>query len=62
LEDGTVKFSTLIEENKSADGEQKNVPAAAPPQRRAQNPVPSETANLKAERDLDKSLKICQGC
>ena len=62
-DDGTVKFSTLIEENKSATGEQKTAPAVAPGQRRAQNPSPSDTsADLKAERDLDKKLKICQGC
>lgn len=63
LEDGSVKFSTLIEENKSATGEQKNLPAA-PAQRRAQAPSLSDdaAANLKAERDLDKKLTICKGC
>ena len=62
LEDGTVKFSTLIEENKGSTDD-KIVPGAAPRQRRAQNPSPPDSAaSLKAERDLDKKLKICQGC
>lgn len=63
LDDGSVKFSTLIEENKSATGEQKNLPAA-PAQHRAQAPSSSDdsAASLKAERDLDKKLKICKGC
>ena len=59
LDDGTVNFTTLIEENKSATEEHKT----APPQRRAQNSLPSETpASLKADRDLEKKLKICVGC
>ena len=63
LEDGTVKFSTLIEEHKSATGEQKDIPAVAPRQRRAQAPASPETsAQMKAERDLTKSLNICRGC
>jgi hypothetical protein len=62
LEDGTVKFSTLIEENKGATDD-KIAPGVAPHQRRAQNPSPSDAAaSLKAEKDLDKKLKICQGC
>jgi hypothetical protein len=61
LEDGTVKFTTLIEENKNAN-ENKSSPAVAP-RKRAQAPVSSDTsASLKADRDLDKKLKICQGC
>ena len=60
LDDGTVKFTTLIEENKDAKEEQKTVPA---PQRRAQNPSSLDTPeSLKAEKDLGKKLKICQGC
>jgi hypothetical protein len=63
LEDGTVKFSTLIEEHKSATGEQKDIPAAAPAQRRAQIPAsPESAANMKAERDFAKTLNICRGC
>ena len=59
LEDGTVKFTTLIEENKSATEDHKT----AAPQRRAQNSLPSDTpASLKADRDLEKKLKICQSC
>jgi hypothetical protein len=63
LEDGTVKFSTLIEENKGAGEVPKSVPAAAPPQRRVQNPpLPESPADLQAEKDLKKKIKICQGC
>jgi hypothetical protein len=63
LDDGSVKFSTLIEENKSATGEQKIPPAAVSPQRRAQVPSSSDdAASLKADRDLAQRLKICKGC
>jgi hypothetical protein len=63
LEDGTVKFTTLIEEHKNATGEQKDIPAVAPAQRRAQIPAsPESVAHMKAERDLDKTLNICRGC
>ena len=48
LDDGSVKFSTLIEENKSATGEQINVPTAAKPQRKAQAP---SAALLTRSRD-----------
>jgi len=63
LEDGTVKFSTLIEEHKSATGEQKDIPAVAPARQRAEiSASPESAANMKAERDLDKTLNICRGC
>ena len=39
LDDGTVKFSTLIEENKSATEVHKSAPVDTPRQRRAQNAV-----------------------
>lgn len=63
LNDGTVKFSTLIEENKDATVAPTSVPAAAPRQRRVQNPpLPETPAEQQAEKDLKKKLKICQGC
>jgi hypothetical protein len=63
LDDGTVKFTTLIEENKSVIETPKPTPAATPNQRKAQNPVPPETAAEKqAEKELKKKIKICQGC
>jgi hypothetical protein len=63
LDDGSVKFSTLIEENKSATGDQINVPTVAPPQRKAQAPSPADdAASQKAERDFVKRLTICKGC
>lgn len=63
LDDGTVKFSTLIEENKDATEKAKPVPAVTPRQRRAQNPSPpAASAAQKAEKDLSKKLNICRGC
>lgn len=46
-DDGTVKFTTLVEENKNVET-QKPAPAAAPPQRPAQKPSPN--------------LNICRNC
>ena len=62
LEDGTVKFTTLIEENKNAN-EDKSAPAAGP-RKRAKAPASSDTSatSLKADQELNKKLKICQGC
>jgi hypothetical protein len=54
LEDGSVKFITLIEENK------KKAPPIAPGTRKAQAPAPS--SNEKAEADLNSRLKICGNC
>lgn len=63
LNDGTVKFTTLIEENKSATDVNKAAPTATPSQRKAQNPVPEETAaQREAEKEMKKKIKICQGC
>ena len=63
LDDGTVKFSTLIEENKSATEVHKSAPVDTPRQRRAQNPSPPDTAaDQQAEKELKKKIKICQGC
>jgi hypothetical protein len=64
-DDGTVKFSTLIEENKSAKEVKKVVPQAvpAPPQRRTQNlPSPDTAAQQRAEKEASKKLTICRGC
>ena len=63
LDDGTVKFSTLIEENKSANEQPKAAPTAAPRQRRTQNLPPPDTPELqRIEKDANKKLKICKGC
>jgi len=62
-DDGTVKFSTLIEENKSAKEQPKAGPAAAPRQRRTQNLPPPDTPELqRIEKDANKRLNICKGC
>jgi hypothetical protein len=62
-EDGTVHFSTLIEENKSATDSIKTTPAAASPQRRAQSPSSADTPeSMKEHKDMDKKLSICRGC
>ena len=63
LQDGTVKFTTLIEENKNATEANKPNRVTAPPQRKAQKPVPEETAaERQAEIEMKKKIKICQGC
>jgi len=63
LGDGTVRFSTLIEENKSAIQPPVTAPAIVGPRRRAQTPVAPETpAEKQADRELNKKIKICQGC
>jgi hypothetical protein len=63
LDDGTVRFSTLIEEDKTVIQTPNFAPAVAPRQRKAQNPVPPETAaEQQAEKELKKKIKICQGC
>ena len=54
LEDGSVKFITLIEENK------KKAPPVAPGVQKAQGPA--APANEKAEADLNSRLKICGNC
>jgi hypothetical protein len=62
LDDGTVKFSNLVEENKAAKDNRPG-PGTTPAQRRAENPSSFDSAaSQKAEKDLDKRLKICQGC
>lgn len=63
LDDGTVKFSTLIEENKSAKEQPKAVRPAAPRQRRTQNLTPPDTPEQQwIEKDFNKKLNICRGC
>jgi hypothetical protein len=60
-EDGTVKFSTLIEENKSAkDATVKPPSRVVPPQRRAQ--APSAIPDSPQSKMDEKKLKICIGC
>jgi hypothetical protein len=62
-DDGTVKFSTLIEENKSANEQPKAAPAAAPRQRRTQNLASPDTPEQeRIDKDANKKLKICRGC
>lgn len=57
LEDGTVKFSTLIEENK------KKRPPGAPAQRTAKDgSLPGQAVVEKAGKELNTTVKICQNC
>ena len=57
LEDGSVKFITLIEENK------KKAPPVAPKIKKAETPsLPAPTAMEKAEADTNSRLKICRNC
>jgi hypothetical protein len=59
LDDGTVKFSTLIEENKSANEKSKT----GPRRRQAQDlSTPETRAAQQAEKELDKKFQICRGC
>jgi hypothetical protein len=61
LDDGTVKFSTLIEQGKSKAGGDK--PAApAPGQRRAQKTTPEDAAAEQADRTLRTKLRVCRNC
>ena len=60
LDDGTVKFSTLIEENKSTTDQARPIPIVTPRQRRAQT-TPSPAAS-PTEKELNKKLNICRGC
>ena len=61
LGDGTVKFSTLIEDNKTAIQAPQTTPSVR--QRRAQSPIPEESAaDKRAEEELKKKIKICQNC
>jgi hypothetical protein len=55
LDDGTVRFTTLIEENEGIQVVPRSTPAAPPGQRRAQSPS-------RTPSDLDKKLRICRNC
>jgi hypothetical protein len=71
-DDGTVKFSTLIEENKGLAPERRvgvepNKRVVPVKQRQVRNGSSSDAASTRqAENDLDKkfsiNLKICRGC
>jgi hypothetical protein len=57
LEDGTVKFSTLIEENK------KKRPPLEPGRRSARDgTLPDQSIIENAGKDLNHTIKICQNC
>jgi hypothetical protein len=62
-DDGTVKFSTLIEENKGRAPERR---VGVEPNKRVVPVKQRQVRNGQAENDLDKkfniNLKICRGC
>jgi hypothetical protein len=63
-EDGTVRFSTLIEENKKKVQERRSPPA---PQRQANNGAPQGKAvpdqvGSAIDKSINVKLKICNGC
>jgi hypothetical protein len=61
-EDGTVAFSTLIEEHKGK-GPQRRGSVAPPNQRQAKGASNSgKSAAAPAENNLDVKFKICRGC
>jgi hypothetical protein len=61
-EDGTVKFTTLVEENKKNE-QTRSPPAPAPGvQRRAENAPPPRNDRRSENRPSRSSLEICRGC
>lgn len=61
-DDGTVKFTTLVEENKKNE-QTKSAPAPAPGvQRRAENAPPARGSDRRPENRPFRSLEICRGC
>jgi hypothetical protein len=61
-DDGTVKFTTLIEELKNAPGSNAD-PAAPPGGRRTQNVTPpASSADQNIRRRLDRNFQICRNC
>jgi hypothetical protein len=65
-DDGSVRFSTLIEENKSSVTE-RHGGAVAPVKRQAKRESSSQTVSAKQpenklNKNFDVNLKICRGC
>jgi hypothetical protein len=60
-EDGTVRFSTLIEEDKNSQLRQARQPRRPAAQRRAQI-SPEKLQPTEADRRLDRNLSICKNC
>jgi hypothetical protein len=62
-DDGTVKFTTLVEEHKNAKAGPKAAPTTTPRERRAQDAEPpNATAGQKAKKDLNQNFQICRNC
>jgi hypothetical protein len=62
-DDGTVAFSTLIEEHKGKAPQRRGNIETTPKQREAKGTSPADTsAGRAAEKNLDVKLKICRGC
>jgi hypothetical protein len=65
-DDGTVKFSNLIEENKAKVTEkleQKTEKRGAPAkQRQAARSSSQQRAESNRDKNFDMSFKICRGC
>ncbi len=61
LDDGTVKFSTLIEQGRSKlDNNNKKSPSSKSAQRR--EPTPADLAAEQADKALSKKLRLCRDC
>jgi len=71
-DDGTVRFSTLIEQNKAKVTEkleqktekleQKNKRGAPAKQRQAARSSPQQRAESNLDKNFDMNFKICRGC
>lgn len=64
-DDGTVKFSTLIEENKKNEQNKSSTPVQTPMpglQRRAETSPPTRRDHRSENRPLRSLLEICRGC
>jgi len=63
-DDGTVRFSTLIEENKTKVTEklEQNKHAGPVKQRQAAKPSSRQQAASNLDKNFDMNFKICRGC
>jgi len=62
-DDGTVAFSTLIEDHRPAGPQRRaSNDKNGAKQRQAKGPSPADQSLQEADRRLDAKLNICRGC